>query len=169
MASERIEHTYNCSVDTFWGKIYFDEEYNRRLFLECLKFEAWQVVSFDESEERIVRVTDVKPKVADLPGPLKKLAEKGLGYRETGTFDKKTQRFMADIQPESLRDKLTIKGEMHCEPVGTDKCRRIFEVSATAKVFGVGGMIEKRILSDIAVSYEKAAAFTNGYITEKGY
>jgi len=38
----------------------------------------------------------------------------------------------------------------------------------TAKMFGIGGMIEGRILADIKQSYDKAAEFTNRWIREKG-
>lgn len=164
----RIEHVMNCSVDTFWSKLFFDEEFNRRLFLEGLGFESWKQVSLDETESQIVRVVDAVPKMADLPAPLKKLAEGGLGYRERGVFDKAARRVRLDVEPASLKGKLFIGGEVRCEPEGDAKCRRIYDASLEAKVFGVGSMIEKRLLSDIQKSYSQAAEFTNRYIAEKG-
>ena len=101
-------------------------------------------------------------------GALRKVAEKGLGYRETSTFDKKTKVLKNEAEPESLKGKLFIGGDIRAEAAGEKKCRRIFDVNIEAKVFGVGGMIEKRILADMQDSYEKAAVFTNKYIVEKG-
>jgi hypothetical protein len=167
MTQARIEHTFNCSPETFWDKIFFDEEYNQRLFVEALRFESWNVARFEDSGDRIVRVVDATPKI-DVPAALKKFAEKGLGYRETSIFDKQTRVLKNTVEPESLKGKLSVGGEIRAEPAGERRCRRIFDLSVEAKVFGVGGMIEKRIISDIQDNYEKAAVFTNAFIAEKG-
>ena len=37
-----------------------------------------------------------------------------------------------------------------------------------AKIFGVGGLLEKKLLGDLERSYEKSAAFTNAFVSEKG-
>ena len=47
MKERRIEHTYDCSADVFWSKIFLDDAYNRKLFLEELHFESWRVLSQD--------------------------------------------------------------------------------------------------------------------------
>ena len=164
----RIEHIFNCSADTYWDKVFFEEEYNRRMFLDALKFESYKIVSLDEGESQVKRVVDAVPRVADLPAALKKFAESGVGYRESSTFDRKTKRLRVDVEPTSLRGKLFIIGEIRCEPVGEKQCRRIYETTIECKIFGVGGMIEKRLVSDIEKSYADAAKFTNQYLAEKG-
>jgi hypothetical protein len=167
MADARIEHVLNCTDDTFW-KVFFDPEYNKELFLKVLEFDAWKLVSLDEKADRIERVVDVVPKLGDLPGPLKKLAEGGAGYRERDFFDRAQKRMRTEIEPSTLHGKLTISGNMFTQPAGEGKCRRVYDITVTAKIFGVGGMIESRILSDVKASYEKAAAFTNRWVKEKG-
>jgi hypothetical protein len=72
------------------------------------------------------------------------------------------------VEPSSLKGKLSISGTITCEPAGDSKCRRVYETTIEAKVFGVGGMIEKRILQDVEKSYAEAAVFTNKFIAEKG-
>jgi hypothetical protein len=167
MAEVRIEHLIDTTDDGFW-KLFFDADYNRRLFYEVLGFESWKQVSLDETDSRIERVVDVVPKVGDLPGPLKKLAEGGAGYRERDTFDKAQKRMKVHIEPSALQGKLTISGTMYTVPAPDGKCRRIYDSSVVAKIFGVGGMIESRILADVKSSYDQAAAFTNRWIKEKG-
>jgi hypothetical protein len=169
MIRARIEHTFNCSAETYWEKVFFSEEYNRRMFLEALEFEGWNQVKFQDTGNRIDRIVDAKPKMMDLPGPLKRVAEKGLGYREISSFDKQSRVLTTEVEPESLKGKLFIKGEIRCEPSGENKCRRIYDANIEAKVFGVGGMIERRLLADIEQSYDKAAKFTNQFLAEKGY
>ena len=165
MADARIEHLIHCSDEKFWT-VFFDVEYNQKLFLDELRFESWKLVSLDDKGDRIERVVDVVPRLGDLPGPLKKLVEGGAGYRERDVFDKKTKRMTLKVEPSVLQGKLTISGVMHTEPVGEAQCRRIYETSIVAKVFGIGGMIESRILDDVKKSYDKAAAFTNRWVKE---
>jgi hypothetical protein len=167
MADARIEHTLNCTDDTFW-KVFFDPEYNKELFLRVLGFDSWKLVTLEDKGDRIERVVDVVPKLGDLPGPLKKLVEGGAGYRERDTFDKAAKRMKLVVEPSVLSGKLTISGNMYTAPAGEGKCRRIYESTVVAKVFGVGGMIETRILADIRSSYDKAAEFTNRWVNEKG-
>jgi hypothetical protein len=168
MVRARIEHTFNCTPDTYWDKVFFEEEYNRGLFIDSLGFEGWTQVKLEDSADRIERVVDAKPAMIDLPGPLKKIAEKGLGYRETATFDKSRKVLSLTVEPESMKGKISVKGEIRCEPAGEGKCRRIYEGVIEAKVFGVGGMIEKRMAADIEEAYAKGAVFTNKYLAEKG-
>jgi len=33
MASTRIEHEFDCTEATFWQMTFFDQEFNRRLYL----------------------------------------------------------------------------------------------------------------------------------------
>ncbi len=167
MADARIEHVLDCNEDTFW-KVFFDLEFNRELFLRELGFEGWNQVSFDETAGRIERVVDVVPKLGDLPGPLKKLVEGGAGYKERDVFDKAKKHMTIAVQPSVLEGKLSISGVQYTQAAGDGKCRRIHEATVVAKIFGVGSMIENRIIADIRKSYDVAATFTNRWVREKG-
>lgn len=165
MADARIEHVIHCSDDRFWS-VFFDPEYNKSLFLGELRFESWKLASLEDKGDRIERVVDVVPRLGDLPGPLKKLVEGGAGYRERDVFDKKAKRMTIQVEPTVLQGKLAISGVMRTEPLGDAQCRRIYDTSVVAKVFGVGGMIESRIIQDVRASYDKAADFTNRWVKE---
>ncbi len=167
MADTRIEHIYNCSEDTFWNKLFFDEEYNRRLFKEALEFPVYEQTEFKETDSEVRRSIKVVPKLGPMPGPLKAVIGEGIGYVENGVFDKKARRYTIDITPNKLSDKVTIKGKLYTEPKGEGKCNRVFECTVTAKIFGVGGMLEKRVITDMQESYAKGAKFSNEYIAEK--
>ncbi len=167
MADTRIEHTMNLSEDAFWSA-FFSTDYNHALFLGELQFESWKVVSQDDTGDRIERVVDVTPKMPELPGPLKKLAEGGASYRERNAFNKGTKRMTVVVEPSTLQGKLTVSGVVQTQAISEKQCRRIAEFTVTAKVFGIGGMIESKMLSEIRASYDKAAAFTNRWAKEKG-
>lgn len=168
MAEIRVEHVFNCSEDTFWSKVFFDDDFNRRLFKEVLKFPTWRVVRSTDRENEIERVVEASPPIGDLPGPLKAVVGDSAGYEEHGVFDKKSKRYKVKVIPNKLGDKISVSVEMWLEPAGEGKTRRIAKASATAKVFGVGGMLEKKMLSDLERSYAKSAEFTNTYVAEKG-
>jgi hypothetical protein len=167
MAVATIEHTLNCTVDTFWDKIFLNKEFNEQLYKEILRFPAFTEVKREETGDELRRTIEVTPDVGELPGPIRKVAGDNMSYVEEGVFDKKSRRYRLKIKPNALSDKLFISGEMWAEPAGEGKIRRVFKADVTCKVFGVGGMIEKRIIGDMTKSYDTAAKFTNQYIAEK--
>jgi hypothetical protein len=168
MAERRMSDLFECSVDTYWSKLFFDEAYNRALFEGALKFESWKLIRSEDSEKTITRVVDAVPRVGDLPGPIKRLIKNGAGYREDSLFDKATQRCTATVHPASLADRLTIKGVTFTERVSDKQCNRVFLANVKADIFAVGGMLETLILDNLEKSYRKAARFSNQWIAEKG-
>ena len=168
MAEIRIGHVFDCSADTYWDKLFFDTEYNERMFKEGLEFPKFEVVSVEETDTEIRRVFNVVPKLGAMPGPLKKVVGDSFGYREDGRFDRKSRVYTLTITPSSLASKLTLGGTITTEPAGEGKISRVLNFKVTAKIFGVGGLLEKQTLSDTKANYDKAAKFTNAFLAEKG-
>jgi len=166
VTERRICDLFECNVETYWSKLFFDEAYNRELFVGALKFESWTLVRTEENEKSITRVVDAVPRVGELPGPIKRLIKNGAGYREESVFDKATQRCSAKVTPVSLSDRLSIKGVTLTEPVSDRQCNRVFQTTVKADVFVVGGMLENLILDNLEKSYRKAAKFSNQWIAE---
>jgi hypothetical protein len=164
MTDVRIEHNFDCDEDTFWEKIFFAEQFNRQMYLEHLKFKRWEVADFRETDTLIHRTVNVTPTVGELPGAIKSLIGDSFGYSEEGTFDKKLRRFRVKVVPTVLADKLTVRGEIWLQPQSTNRCKRIFDAQVSVKMFGVGGIIEKRIIADLQLSYNAGAAFTTEYL-----
>ena len=168
MAEIRVQHVFKCSEETFWTKVFFDDEYNRRLFQEILKFPVWRVKKSEEAGDEVRRTIEASPPVGDLPGPLKAVVGDNAGYEERGVFNKKTHRYKVQVVPNRMSDKISVNVEMWTESLGDNQCKRYATATASAKIFGIGGMLEKKLLSDLERSYEKSAAFTNTFVSEKG-
>jgi hypothetical protein len=168
MAEIRVEHVFNCSEETFWTKVFFDDEYNRKLFKESLRFPVWRVIKTEEAGDEVRRTIEASPPIGDLPGPLKAVIGDNAGYEERGVFNKKTHRYQVQVVPNRMADKVSVSVEMWTEAAGDGKCKRFARATATAKIFGVGGLLEKKLLGDLERSYEKSAAFTNAFVSEKG-
>jgi hypothetical protein len=168
MATLEIEHTFNCSEATFWDRIFLDPEYNERLFKTELKFPVWREVSREERGGALHRVVEVVPYVGELPAALKAVVGEGIGYEERGVLDKSAKSYKVTVVPNKLADKLSVKVDIWTVADGENRCKRKVRADVGVKIFGVGGTIEKRMLSDLERSYQKSADFTNRYVAEKG-
>jgi hypothetical protein len=168
MLDFRAAHTYNCSEDTFWSKVFFDEEYNRRLFLDRLKFSVWRESRREEKDNQIHRVVVAAPPIGDLPGALKAVVGDNVAYEERGVFDRASRSYTIDVVPNRLADKISVHLKMSTRADGPERCKRIVEGTISAKIFGLGGLLEKKMATDLEKSYAKSAEFTNEYLVEKG-
>ncbi len=167
MADFRFEHTFNCSQETFWSKVFLDEEYNRRLFLERLKFSQWRELERQEKDGKLHRVVEAAPPVGELPGPLKSVIGDNAGYQERGVLDHERHHYSVTVVPNRLADKISVRLEISTTADGPNRCRRLVQGSVNAKIFGVGGLLEKKMIADLDKSYTKSAEFTNAFLAEK--
>jgi len=170
MPEVTLRHEIDTDEDTYWAKIVFDESFNRKMYVEHMKFPGWKLLDQkdDDANQKMTRRVQVDPEVGTLPGPLKKVIGDKLSYLEEGTFDKKTKRYTFKVQPSTLADKTKVSGEMWVEKLGEKKIARVCRINVEVKVFMVGGMVEERILGDLRSSYDKGTSFTNQYIKENG-
>jgi hypothetical protein len=163
-----LRHEFDCDEDTYWEKVFFDPEFNRRLYLDALKFPAYKLIDLKDDGSRRTRVVHIDPPLGNLPPPMKKIVGDKLSYVEEGLFDRKTKRYSFRSTPSVMADKTKNSGELRCENLGEKKIARVARITVEVKVFMIGGMIEEKILGDLRHSYEEAAKFTRGYLKEKG-
>jgi len=163
MATFTMLHDLDCDVDTFW-KWFLDTDFNMTLF-KTLDFPKWEVLERKETDTEIFRKVAGMPKM-DAPGPVVKALGGGLSYVEDGTFDKKTRRFTFKMKTSTLTDKLKMEGVVNCEPRGEGKSRRVVDITAEAKIFGIGGMIENALEKSFRTGWGDSAAFINKWVKD---
>lgn len=163
----RIEHTFECSEESFW-KLFLEDDYNRAMFVDYMKFPRWEVVESQDEGNVVKRTVEVEPYVADLPPAIKKVVGDTIRYREQGKLDKNENRYAVHIVPARMADKINVEGEQFTESLGENQCKRVFVADINVKVFGVGNLIEKRIAADLTRSYDLGAKFTHRYLKEHG-
>ena len=169
MATVTLRHEFDCTEDTFWDEVVFGEEFNRRLYLDVLKFPGFKLLELrDEGTKRHRRV-HIDPPLGNVPAPVKKVVGERLSYIETGTFDRATMRYPFVITPSTMADKTKTSGELHTEVLGDKKIARIARIDVEVKVFMIGKLVEDKILGDLKLSYDAAATFTREFLKEKGY
>jgi hypothetical protein len=163
----RIEHDFECSENAFW-ETFLNTEYNKEMFCQRMKFPRWELLKFELSDEEMQRLVEVEPYVAELPGPIKKVIGDNIRYKEEGKLDRKAGSYSFRILPSKLAEKILISGKQFTQSLGEHRCRRVFEAEVEIKVFGIGSMIEKNIVSDLRKSYDVGAAFTQDYMRRHG-
>lgn len=162
MGKFTVTHEINRNAETFW-KVFFDKDFNTKLYKENLGFPEFTIVDQRETETGLVRKVNGTPKM-DVPGPVAKLLGSNFSYREEGTFNKATKIWQWKMIPSTQPDKIRNEGTMRIEPIGDTKVRRIAEITLEAKIFGVGGLIESSAEKQLRDGWEKSAAFMNNWL-----
>lgn len=163
MATFTWKHELDCDCERFW-KLLFDKEFNEALF-KALEFPMWQLVDSKETDTEIVRNVKATPKM-QAPAVVVKLLGSSFGYDEEGRFDKASKTLKFVIKPNTMTDKLRNEGTVNCEPRGEGKSTRIVTITAEAKVFGVGGMIESFFEKSFQTGWQKSAEFINRWVKD---
>jgi hypothetical protein len=165
----RCANVFHCDADTYWKKLFFDQEYNEGLYKGALGFKNFEIleVTGEPGGDRTRKIL-TEPKT-EAPAVVQKLIGGGVTYTETGRLDAKSGKFDYQIVTSKLSDKVKIKGRLWVEPRGDKEVERICDVDLEVSIFGVGGAIEKFIAEATRESYEKTAVYTNEFIAKKGY
>jgi hypothetical protein len=163
-----IKHTIETDAETYLGKLLFDAEFNRSLFLDYLGFTTWRIVedNIDPDGTRHRKVEST-PKV-ELPAAARKIFGDSVGYTEVGRWDPKDKKYYVQVFPNVAGDKIKTTSEVWVEPTGDKRCERVVSVDNSVKVFGIGGLIEGIVEQQTRDLYAKAAEYTNRWIREKG-
>ncbi len=164
MGKFTVTHEINCSADHFW-KLFFDPEFNTRLYREALGFPKYEVLKHEESDTQITHKVMGQPKM-NMPGPVAKLLGSNFVYTEEGTFDRATKIWRWKMTPSALADKMRNEGSLRIEPIGDQKVRRIADIIIEAKIFGIGGMIESSAEKQLREGWEDSAKFMNKYLAQ---
>jgi hypothetical protein len=161
----RLDHTFDLSPEVFWSAVYFDAQYTERVFLEGLGMRRVSLVSDTTGADgQRRRLLDVDLAPLELPGPVQKLLKGGLGYREELVFDAAKGEATFQYRFNQLTDRLVMSGRMTTEKTLDGRTRRHTTVHFEAKVFGVGGLVEKAAERVTRDTWEKSAAYTRQWI-----
>lgn len=163
-----LKHIFDTDEETFWPKVFFSADYNRRLYLEVLKYNRWELVDQHEEAGGVIVRTAIMDPAFDVPKLLKKAIGDNVAYTESGRYDPATKRWRYTITPNRMAERMTTRGEYWVESRGEKKIERICTVDLEAKIFGIGGMLESFIEKQTREAYETTARFTNQYIRENG-
>ncbi|MGZ3416808.1 MAG: DUF2505 family protein [Polyangiales bacterium] len=152
----KISHDFDATDEAFWA-LFFDKDAMHRMYRDFMAFPECTVTQDDEGE-RIRRTIVAVPKM-EMPGALAKIAGNSIRYTEAGIYDKKTKAFTWKTTTGLMTDKIKNEGVQRVETLGNGKIRRTAEITLEAKVFGLGGVIEKTFEKTIRDGWENATKF----------
>lgn len=163
-----IKHRFKTDVEVFWDKVFFDEEYNRSLFVDYLNFSVFNVLSFEKHSNGVIqRRLELAPKV-EVPKAVKRVLGSSVNYIEEGKFDPDAKSWMFKIHPQMGSQTIKTHGKLWTEPCGDRELERICSINTEVKIFGIGRMVEEMIEKQTRVSYDRAAEFTDQWIRDRG-
>lgn len=157
-----IVHEFPCNEARFW-QIFFDPAYLADLYREGLKVADLAVLERTETDTEIRRKISGRPQLK-LPAAVQKIVGDRLGFTEEGRFDKQAQRWRFSFVTTAFGDKVRSEGTIRLEPAGPGKVRRVADCTIDAKIFGMGGLIESNMETQMRETMASAAAFTAAWL-----
>jgi hypothetical protein len=170
MAEITLRHEIACSIQDYWDKCVFDNDFNQKLYVEKLHFNSFVPSESVDSADRRTKKCTMEPPLVGIPAAAKKVIGDKLKYAEDGFLDKKTMRYSSAITPSTFADKTKVEAELWCEPSPSgdaNKCVRNARVKVEVKVFVVGSMVEEKIMRDLRESYDAEAAFVGEWVKSR--
>ena len=164
----RKQTTYRLPIgaEAFWRRLYLDPVYLTELHLQGMQCEAFSIRNMHGTVEDGFQLSLFsKPKLS-IPKPLQKVLGRSISYVENGTFSSDTGRYSFSMTPSTLSNKIFIAGECWIERVDDDCIERHIDLEFSAKIFGVGSVLERFIAKSNLENQEKTVRFTQQWLTK---
>lgn len=159
-----LTHEIDCSPERFW-ELFLDPAFTREMIVDGLGFASCEIEDIQERGNKRYRDMRVVPKI-DVPAPVAKLLGPRLYYTEHGVFDEDTQVWDHHMELSVLSDRIRLGGKVRVEPLGEDRCRRTADLWTEAKIFGIGGVVERAAEKNMRDGWSKGAQWMNRWIKE---
>lgn len=153
----------NTDVERF-ADTYFSEEFNNAVARHIGLKERRLVEEEPAGANKVRRRVRMVPAV-ELPKPVKKLiGDHEISYDEVSVYD--AEKHEVDYHIESgAQDRVQVRGVIRFVP-HKEGVRRVIDGEVEVKVFGLGGLIERLIESEVQKGYEKIGAFMQRWLDE---
>jgi Protein of unknown function (DUF2505) len=162
----RIEDTFDVSAGRYW-EIFFSDEYNAGLWpaLDIVR----ELLAFERKGEgpslRIHREQRLVPQ-REVPGFIKKLVSGAITYVEKNDFVAADNAMRTVTIPGFAADRITTTGTYRLEPLGDNRCKRVWQGVCECRIPLVGGKVEKQLVDEVRESYRRATDFTRKWIVD---
>lgn len=157
---------FDVSLDTYWKELCLSLTYQERLYAEALGCNAMQVLlnegDLSTGVKRRLRFT----KPIDAPAAITKLFGSFVTIEEHSSFDPREQVWNYRMVPSLFGDRIDIRGRTRAVPSGTG-VEQQSQNTVSAKLFGLGSIIEHFVARSTEEGHADKAAFTRRYIDEK--
>ncbi len=162
-------HALDVSPEGFFDDLFFDREFNERLYLEALEMKGFEILSLvaaGDVRSKRIRVTP-RPRV-EPPAVVRKVLAGELSYTEEGTWRRQDGVYRYRTRTSMAAERIRISGSVRALPAGAGRCERTIEVDIDVALPLVGGQLERFVGEQLRASFDRGALFANEWIGEKG-
>ena len=151
------------AADRYLQEVYLDPEFTASLYRDGLGFSVYETLSLDRDADG--GVTSRRMRLSP-PSNAPKVVQKVLGatqeYEERGRLDGDTWRF--EVIPATMASRISVQGSQRAEPAGDGRCRVEVELCVAVKILGVGGAVERFMLSQFGDNIARQQTFTQRWL-----
>lgn len=161
------EHRIPTAADDFWEWLH-DPEYEARVARALGLLEYKELERRDEGDEVYRRIRVALP----LPASLAPIVSRLVSVDQAGYVEEQWRRRDARVvrwrmTPTILAERVAVQGELRIEPAGKARCVRILDGDITARIFGVGGLLERAAIREVIGGYDVAARVAAAFAKER--
>lgn len=158
-----VQHRFHgVDVERFVDA-YYSADFNRAVAasasLKVRELTSTRTLDDGTIERRVRMVPDV-----ELPAPVRALVAGDIEFYEVSVYDPRTKSARYHVES-AAGDAVVVRGDVRFEKTGDDVLRTI-DGEVVVKVFGLGGIIERLIASEVKGRYDRIQAFTQRWLDD---
>ena len=152
---------FRCPVEKYFEEYFNPEGRHRRVVgAGGVSFTAKEVRR--EAPEWTMRAELVEK--LNAPAAIRKLFGETNRFEEESRWVVGTRMIEVKVRPDRMRDKLSIQMRYQMESLADGTCRVTLEMDIQARIFGIGGLVEKMAAKEMPHAFSKDAAFFNAHL-----
>jgi hypothetical protein len=159
-----IEHRFEGVDADAYAALFFDEEFSAALGRELRL--GRELLALDRDGARIVRRVRCEPNQDPDQPEGKALGASRASFVEEIEYDTRAHRGTWRTIPNIFGDRLRTSGTLEVTAAGGG-VTRIVRGEVDVRLFGLGRLVEKRLIAEIEKSYARAAAFTTSWLSTR--
>lgn len=152
---------YRCPVEKYLEEYFNPEGRHRRVVgAGGVSFSATEVRR--EAPEWTMRAELVEK--LNAPAAIRKIFGETNRFEEESRWPVGGEVIQVVVRPDRMRDKLSIQMLYRLEGLPDGSCRVTLEMDIQARIFGIGGLVEKMAAKEMPHAFSKDAAFFNAHL-----
>lgn len=156
---------YRCEPQ-FYLEQYFDAEKRAEREVKGCGTVEWKVLEASREGDVWSHVAEAFERV-NAPGPVRKIFGETTRVQEHATWRRGTHLIELEHVPGTMRSKMTLQSRIRAEATGDGSTRITIDLEVKAKIFVVGGLIEKLAVKEMPTHIDKDAAYFNAHIAPR--
>lgn len=161
MKKIRIEEIYHCSAEHYLECLLNAEHRAEREVGGCGAV-SFRILSSGWDGDEYQQVAEIVEQVT-APAAVRKIFGETSRIEETSRYTHGGNIARISYRPNIMGDRVRMEGRLECTPLEESRCRVVLELEITAKVFGIGGIVERLVAKELPARQAKDRAYWNAH------